>query len=58
MQANNCWSIGGESVTASVVAALGKSRSYVYARLKLCALLPAAREAFYHQVQALIDAGK
>jgi ParB/RepB/Spo0J family partition protein len=26
---------------------VGKSRSYIYGRLKLCALAPAAREAFY-----------
>ncbi|MGS1116905.1 ParB/RepB/Spo0J family partition protein [Castellaniella sp. UC4442_H9] len=30
-----------------VAAKLGKSRAYIYARLKLCALRPAAREAFY-----------
>lgn len=30
-----------------VAATLGKSRSYIYARMKLCALRPAAREAFY-----------
>lgn len=30
-----------------VAAKLGKSRAYIYARLKLCALRPAARKAFY-----------
>ncbi|HEX2520142.1 MAG TPA: ParB/RepB/Spo0J family partition protein, partial [Castellaniella sp.] len=30
-----------------VAAKLGKSRAYIYARLKLCALRPAARTAFY-----------
>lgn len=30
-----------------VAATLGKSRSYLYARMKLCALRPAARKAFY-----------
>lgn len=30
-----------------VAAKLGKSRAYIYARLKLCALQPAARAAFY-----------
>lgn len=37
-----------KGITADQLAdIIGKSRSYVYARLKLCALLPAAREAFY-----------
>src|SRR5690606_14398087 len=30
-----------------IAAKLGKSRAYIYARLKLCALRPAARKAFY-----------
>ncbi len=38
----------GENVTVDELAAkVGKSRAYIYARMKLCALVPKAREAFY-----------
>ena len=36
-----------EYTVDTLAAKLGKSRSYIYGRLKLCALRPAAREAFY-----------
>ena len=43
-----CQHADGHAYTADEIAAkVGKSRSYVYQRLKLCALVPAAREAFY-----------
>jgi len=39
---------GDPDYTVDTLAAkLGKSRSFIYARMKLCALRPAAREAFY-----------
>jgi hypothetical protein len=39
---------GKAKYTAEEIAAkVGKSRSYVFARLKLCALCPEARKAFY-----------
>ncbi|HQS59766.1 MAG: hypothetical protein B7Y56_03195 [Gallionellales bacterium 35-53-114] len=35
------------STAESLAAEIGKSKAYIYARLKLCALVPEAREAFY-----------
>src|SRR5689334_19780351 len=43
-----CSHPNGERYTVDEIAAkVGKSRSYVFARLKLCALCPEARKAFY-----------
>lgn len=43
-----CKHPGGERYTVDEIAAkVGKSRSYVFARLKLCALCPEAKKAFY-----------
>jgi ParB/RepB/Spo0J family partition protein len=43
-----CTHANGEKYTVEEIAAkVGKSRSYVFARLKLCALCPEARKAFY-----------
>jgi ParB-like chromosome segregation protein Spo0J len=43
-----CTHPSGERYTVDEIAAkVGKSRSYVFARLKLCALCPEARKAFY-----------
>lgn len=35
------------STAESLAGEIGKSKGYIYARLKLCALVPEAREAFY-----------
>jgi ParB/RepB/Spo0J family partition protein len=43
-----CTHANGERYTADEIAAkVGKSRSYVFGRLKLCALCPEGRKAFY-----------
>lgn len=41
------------STAEALGAEVGKSRAYIYARLKLCALVPEARQAFYDK---LLDA--
>jgi ParB/RepB/Spo0J family partition protein len=51
-----CTHANGERYTVDEIAAkVGKSRSYVFARLKLCSLCPEARKAFY---AGEIDASK